>query len=294
MISIGVNGDIIPNVPYRGKNITAIVLSACANVLEAHVLLRMKEATVPALKHAQIQLRHATAQSFAMYELKQDLLDAEPSFSALKDHMLSSHSLSVPKAFGMTDYYNTQAMEHQHVDDGVNAYRKTSKRNSNLSTEMLFHSFRRKIAAKLNYQSQRHDISIGIGRPKVMPLVDDNLLFTARTVTSYKSCPISYDVVKNEYVVLSGTSPLWTGVTMGQLTLQLKEYVIEVKEELWEDFVDTSSLALEHGIFITPDQDTGLDSFHLYTTNSYIPDKPSTGMLISALFRVLNKPYLVH
>lgn len=154
MISIGVNGDILPNTREAGHNITAIVLSACANVLEAHVLLRMKEATLQAMRHTQRQLRHATAQSHALYRLKQKLLEVEASFHSIKDHMCCCHSLTVPKSFGMYDYFNTQAMEHQHVADGVNTYRKTSKRKENLASEMLTHTFRVKIAKALGYQSE--------------------------------------------------------------------------------------------------------------------------------------------
>ena len=60
-------------------------------------------------------------------------------------------------ALGMPTYMDTQAFEHEHIEDGVNAYKRTSKRKDTTTREMLLHALQMKRANEIYNLSELND-----------------------------------------------------------------------------------------------------------------------------------------
>lgn len=98
-------------------------------------------------------------------------------------------------------------------------------------------------------------------------------------MTSYKAFRIHYDLSIDEFSASEiGISPMWCGVNMAQLTRQLQEYYREETDVAWETIRSEGKFAFEHGLYITPSPNTGLDPFLVYATKVYIPEKNSAGI----------------
>jgi len=157
MLSIGCDGDIIPNNRCwsqqhiksgniaKNFNVTEVVLNALTTSVEAAMCMKCKDPTVKDVVHLQFLLRSSVLHALRLYALKQGLLN-EPvkHYAGLKFHGIFYHVGIEILLFGAPSFYDTARFEHAHIADGVMAFLLTSKRKLTQTEEMLLVSLRRK------------------------------------------------------------------------------------------------------------------------------------------------------
>ena len=276
MISIGVHGDILPNtsswcITQTNKNfgnITQIVMSALSTALDASVLMGLKNSTYSGLEHTQNILRSACTKAMAVFVLKQKLLKVENiSFNGVKFHALCCHMYRSAHALGMPIYMDTQAFEHEHIEDGVNAYKQTSKRKDTTTREMLLHALQMKRAAEIYHLSELNDQRNGLGTQSILQL---ELNEETRYVALHNSALLQWDPNIHSFLFVNNAQ---AGMLHSTLNLQLiSSYIISYYEDeghLWQTVLHSHTFALEHGVRVLPDSVSGHEKFQIISTSQY-------------------------
>ena len=294
MISIGVHGDILPNTVgwcltqanRNFGNITKIVMSALSTALDACVLMGLKNSTYAGLEHTQTILRTACTKAMAVFVLKQKLLKVENiSFNGVKFHALCCHMYSSAHALGMPTYMDTQAFEHEHIEDGVNAYKRTSKRKETTTREMLLHALQMKRAAEIYHLSELNDLRNGIGSESI---VQKNQNDETRYIALHNSALLQWDLNVHTFLFINKSHE---GMLHHTLSLKLiYTYIMSYYEEeghTWETILENNTFALEHGVRVLPDSISGHDNFLIISTSKYQSGSGNIS-LISVLISTLS------
>jgi hypothetical protein len=156
MLSIGIDGSIVPNITNRYGNITQIIMKACCSALELYKVLTATDTTRTKLANLHMLIKSAISHVLDLYDLKQRMLASDKGFQGLKLHYLL-HIVILILMFGVMAFLDTNIFEHAHIKDGVESFQRSSKRKRTTNKEMTYNVLKRRRSAQLTQRLDQDD-----------------------------------------------------------------------------------------------------------------------------------------
>jgi hypothetical protein len=161
MLSIGIDGSIVPNTTNRYGNITQIIMKACCSALELYKVLTATDTTKTKLVNLHMLIKSSISHVLDLYDLKQRMLSSDKGFQGLKLHYLL-HIVILILVFGVMAFLDTNTFEHAHIKDGVEAFQRSSKRMRTTNREMTYTVLKRRRAAQLTKRLDEDDSGVRV------------------------------------------------------------------------------------------------------------------------------------